>query len=402
MAKRDIFEEISGRSGKRPSQVLEIPSQSPEKGKSYDSAKVVLRRLTEGSSFATAIVCNPGAITVFPSVQEDPDIFPFIEVLRGNRKRGDVQIRLASEQLQASEIHILSNASAANPKLTIGETLLGSGVPLADLDSVARSVGLDEVLDKSSNTLTSTELARLVLSQALYSRAKVVFVDKIFDEVGSEWIPAIAHAMLQAVSGSNRVIIVQGLTKMPRIWKSSPHVERVSIEKDSVPAVSEETALEAGEYLRKIRSVVGNPGPEQDFIITYPQRIFRRRTPSGSLLMSEIISNPRTTESHVLPDERAMDVHERPTLESSEMAAVVDEIRRPAGGKLTRVSKIERLRNTSTVRLLKRALRGGSNNGQIHTTMNLRVSEAQRREELLLALFILAMLMLGMLSLHWL
>lgn len=399
------------RRSKRPSSVEEFSPLHEQADIDLDRCDIVLRQLTEGDAFSRTIKCRPGSITVIPSGKGAEAYDPFRVALHGRKVEPEVTIRIGSHRVHPSEIHTVNGAEAIRPGMTVEDVLHTVGVPEDSFRDLVDSLGLDIWLEELTERIPSQIVARLAITCALYSRSRIVYVDTPFNDVGSEWAPALANFMLQSVSGTTRVLIVTGVETIPRLWKASPFVDYAGLQTTEWQE-STEIIEETMGYLKKIRHLLGTAYNPEDTIVTYPQRIIRQRTPSGSLLMTEAIENPHLAEEEKTPPpakkltEKQM---ERLAKRRAEIRATQKKRRDRSGtADLTKVRKRLRMRNSGVVRLFRQALvqreavlptEGGT------TLSNYRVKkklgEQTRRRQHELMLFLLIVTMVGMLLLRF-
>ena len=400
-------EEVSraGR-GRRPSTVRELfesEQQAKERG------DVVLRKIASADGFERTVTCRPGMITVLPEGQKQ-DYKVFCDALLGRDSGQLVSMRYGKHQLHPSEIHTVITSNVIEPGLTVEDVLLRSGVAEQSLKDVAKAIGLESELRSKTQNLTNKKVARLSAAVAIWSKSRIVYLDAPFRMLGSEWAPTMAHLLLESVSDSNRVMIVGGVAKLPRMWKSSPLVEVAGVEVgvyDGDVQVVDETMG----YLRKIQHLIGSTAEDDNLITTYPQRIFRRRTPSDSAMCIEAISNPNLTESE--QDLYAVDIDKNKSSgnkpASRKRRSSGSSSRRNRKGtarKLTQVTRMQRLRRKSMVLALHAIFaRNETRLAESPGLANYRIQQEEKRQHARqtheLMLLILILLMTVLLLLNW-
>ncbi len=415
-------DKITQASGRRPSEVSDLFNGKDPSLSDPERCQVVLRQLNEGGEFSRTVKCSPGSITVLPSGRQAKKYEAFRQALLGKTVENNVSIRLGSYNLHASEIHTVGNNEVVEPGTTVRDMLNRAGVNEESHEGLASAVGLTKMLDELTENLEPSVVTRLAITCAFCSRCRIVFVDAPFADVGMEWVPALANFMLQSVVSSNRIIIVTGIERMPRIWKSSPFVETAGVEvgtRDGDSQIVEETMG----YLRKIRHLIGTAHSAEDTIFTYPQRIFRSRTPSSVGLRAEAIENPNCDfqEEMASPQVESGPAFDQIEQEELQVAVVhrsypkmprIDKSKKKEkaeakqSASLTRVSKLHRLRNASTVRRLRGAIsRRASDKAGLTGTSAYRVERErelrERRRELQIMLLAMIMAITVLLLLNW-
>jgi len=290
----DLLESSGTQRSLRQTEVTEL--FGAESGNLVTGDDVVLRELSSGGEFARTVKCLPGTITIIPFGREADAFASFRDLLIGKRI-ANIAIRCGTHDLHPSEVHVVSNLDVLAPGMTVEGVLDGAGATPGERRQALMAVGLEGRSEELTQDLSQGALRRLSAVRALFSRSRVVVFDNPFQDIESEWFPAVAGLLLSAAATGSQIVIVTGLARVPRVWKASPLVVIAGLEigaRQGDTYIVEETIG----YLTKIRQLIGrNHSAEEDegYIMTYPQRIFkRRRSSSDGALMAEAIRNPHS------------------------------------------------------------------------------------------------------------
>lgn len=387
----------SRKRGRRPSTIqdLFVPDEVER-----ERGDVVLRKIVAADGFERTVSCRRGMITVLPGGAQNQSYDVFRNALLGRKGGEHVSMRLGQHKLHSSEIHTVIPSEVVAPNRTVEDALKRGGVAEEEINEVAMAVGIDKYLKEKTDAVAPKIVSRLTTAVAVWSRARIVYLDAPFKSVGNEWAPALAHFLLESILNSDRIMIIGGVEKLPRTWRSHSFVEVAGVEVgvyDGDVQVVDETMG----YLRKIQHLIGSSSFDDGSLrTTYPQRIFRRRTPSDSAMCIEAITNPNLTDSEqnlyrVTPEVMGVDNPEKPKRK-----------RKPTG-KLTRVTRLQKLRSRSMVLALRSMLaRNQTRLKEEPVLAQYRIQRAKeeqsRRQQLELMLLILILLMTAMLLLNWL
>lgn len=375
---------------------------------------VVLRELSSGGEFARTVKCLPGSITIIPHGKDAEAFAPFREALLGKPSANTIEVRCGAHELHPSEVHIVSTGDVLAPGMTVERVLEEAGASDEEKRQALTAIGLEGRPRELTENLSQGLLRRLSIVCALFSRSRVVVFDNPFHEIESEWSPAVAGLILSAATTGSQIVIVTGLARIPRVWKASPLVVVAGLEigaRQGDTYIVEETIG----YLTKIRHMIGRNHSVEDeghYIITYPQRIFkRRRNSSDGALMAEAIRNPNSQPLDDAISEAGANGWSKMTQTNVQALATGQELtpavargngvkkkRRNGKGRLTKVTSTHRMKNSKWyfVALNARQLRAmvaGSNARPMNAArFDHERKDAERQVELERMLFVLLLL----------
>ncbi len=307
-----------------------------------DTARETITFRTQGANgaFARTISCFPGRLTVLKNASET--VFETLRLREGVRK---LDMRADSEDIHESEVQLCGHSDLVWDGESIAELLLQSGAPEAAIPQVIAYLGLDRYGAQAPRNLPGTELRKLAILNALYGKTRVLVYDRPFAQMDSASAEALASLMLNAAALSLRAIIVTGTESPPDVWRESELIDFYDIaQNDAVaPAILSQRNAGTMQQLMRTNRATDEAGPRE--IVTRPQSIHGpgQKPHAVEALKAEAISNPYIAE---LAAAEAIASQRRTPSGSSE-----GQKRQPTG-KLTRVSRIQRLQHTPGVILL--------------------------------------------------
>lgn len=302
---------------------------------------ITLRTLGAQGSFARAFSCFPGRLTVFKNATEA--VYGTLVQRDGVRR---LDMRADSEDIHESEVQLCGHNDLVWEGESIPELLRQSGAPESGIPQVIAYLGLDRYGAQAPRNLPGTELRKLAVLNALYGKTRVLVYDRPFDRMDHDSAEALAELMLNAAALSLRTIIVTGVDVLPDAWRASEVVDVYDLEHSEgavTPAVLSQRQSGTMQQLMRAARPADEIGPRE--IVTRPQSIHApgQKPHSAEALKAEAISNPYVAE--IAAAEAIASQRKSPSGSSEGQ-------RRQPTGKLTRVSRIQRLQRTPGAMLL--------------------------------------------------
>lgn len=317
-------------------------------------APLVLRQLSRSGEFVRTITCKPGHVSILES--SDPTSFkPFQETLSGRQGVDIVSLRYGARELFPSEVYSLGNENTGWERLTVVEALTSAGAAVRLIAPTLAFVGLEGVASTQVISLDDCAMRRLALCCALFSRCPVVFMDRPFETLTSAWTERLAALLAESAKSSNKIFIVTGVDRLPAAWKKSDTVKVEQIGTWRKRALSFRAGADPllSESIDKARLMMGvarfsEQKAQNDCFVTRAQSIHRPvvKCQLPERVQTEAIVNAAASvemQNDLQTGSIAVSgLYHRDSVESPAAEEGITRLRKKTG-KLTRVSKIERL-----------------------------------------------------------
>lgn len=247
---------------------------------------LTIREFDPSGLFERTVRCHPGRLSV--SLRSFPLRLPDSIPRSGDKPA--VQLRIGNDSLHSSEIsfcdpsHLLMVRSS-----TVGQLLDERGLSLAEATPLVALLGVRHVLSQTPAELSNGDRRLVAILFSSLERCRVIVFDQPFLGLRPPEIQRAAAFLLRVAErseGSDQILLVMGVKKIPRIWRRHPLVHRLL--RTQTGGMQRFRSL-----VTKVRDLLAPTAvSEHDRIVTRPQRVFVPTAAVEQHVQNETIANP--------------------------------------------------------------------------------------------------------------